>query len=139
MIPAILMAITILFILVNLYHFFTNRTFKKSYFSSAMFYKLFYTMLGLTIGFAVLYYALSYYGTVLVINDPTGEPADRDFLEYLYFSGVTMLSVGYGDFVPVGSARLFALIQAALGVLLPTACFMKALTSSGEKGSGSNS
>lgn len=139
MIPAILMAITMLFILVNLYYFFTNKTFKKSYFSSALFYKLFYTMLGLTIGFAVLYYALSSYGTVLVINDPTGEPADHNFLEYLYFSGVTMLSVGYGDLVPVGSARLFSLLQASLGVLLPTACFMKALTSSGVKGSGSNS
>lgn len=50
---------------------------------------------------------------------------------HLYFSGVTLLSVGYGDLVPVGSARFFALIQAAIGFLLPTAFFIRAL---GEKG-----
>ncbi|MGE7979836.1 potassium channel family protein [Psychrobacillus sp. NPDC093200] len=48
----------------------------------------------------------------------------------IYFSGVTILSVGYGDLVPVGKARFFALIQAAIGLLLPTAFFIRAL---GEK------
>ena len=130
MISAILVMITILFLLANLYYFFTNKSYKESYFSSAMFYKLFFILLSLTLGFAVLYYLLSLNEVILRVNDPTGEAADQTFMDFLYFSGVTILSVGYGDFVPVGSARFFALIQASLGLMLPAAYFMKALSGS---------
>ncbi|MEC5425730.1 ion channel [Virgibacillus sp. C22-A2] len=133
MISTILIGLTILFIGVNLYYFFTNKTYKKSYASSALFYKLFFVLLGITIGFAVLYYVLSMNEVVLRIADPTGDPAGDSFLTYLYFSGVTILSVGYGDQVPVGSARFFALIQASIGLLLPTAYFVKAITNSNNK------
>ncbi len=128
MVSTILIGITILFIATNLYYFFTHKSYKKSYFDSAMFYKLFFVLLGVTLGFAVLYYVLSFNEVVLRINDPTGEPAEHTFLTMLYFSGVTILSVGYGDLVPVGSTRFFALIQAGLGLLLPAAYFMKALS-----------
>lgn len=133
MLSGILIGVTLLFLIVNLYYFFTNKSFKNSYFSSILFYKLFFVLVGITLGFACLYYILSFNEVVLRINDPTGEPADVTFLESLYFSGVTILSVGYGDLVPVGSARFFSLIQASIGLLLPTAYFMKALSSSGEK------
>ncbi|TMW70915.1 ion channel [Alteribacter natronophilus] len=129
MLSVILMGFAILFIAANLYYFFTSKSYKKSYFDPAMLYKLFFVMLGLTFGFAVLYYVLSFNEVVLRINDPTGDPAEHTFLTLLYFSGVTVLSVGYGDLVPVGSARLFSLIQAALGFLMPAAYFMKALSS----------
>ncbi|MFC3041574.1 ion channel [Virgibacillus xinjiangensis] len=46
---------------------------------------------------------------------------------------VTILSVGYGDLVPVGPARLFALLEAGIGLLLPSAYFMKAISSSDNK------
>lgn len=133
MLSGILIGITIIFMIVNLYYFFNNKSFKNSYFSSILFYKLFFVLLGFTIGFACLYYLLSLNGVVLKVNDPTGDVADVTFLDSLYFSGVTILSVGYGDLVPVGSARFFSLIEASIGLLLPTAYFMKALTSSGEK------
>ncbi|MFB4164123.1 potassium channel family protein [Alteribacillus sp. JSM 102045] len=80
-------------------------------------------------GFAVLFYLLSLEAVVLKVNDPTGEPADHSFLNLLYYSGVTILSVGYGDLVPVGSARFFSLIEAAIGLLLPAAYFVKVLNS----------
>lgn len=97
-----------------------------------LFLKLFFVMVGITFGFAVLYYLLSSNEVILRISDKTGDQAPEDFLTFLYFSGVTMLSVGYGDLIPVGSARFFALIQASLGLLLPTAYFMKAMNSSSE-------
>ncbi|RNA66616.1 ion channel [Alteribacter keqinensis] len=137
MVSIILIGMTILFILANLYYFFTSKSYKKSYFDPAMFYKLFFVLLGVTFGFAVLYYILSFNEVVLRVNDPTGEAAEHTFLNMLYFSGVTILSVGYGDFVPVGSTRLFSLIQAALGLLLPAAYFMKAF-SSGSNGENNN-
>ncbi|MFB5662555.1 potassium channel family protein [Alteribacillus sp. HJP-4] len=91
-------------------------------------------LLSVTFGFAILYYMLSLNETVLMINDPTGEAANHDFWNCLYFSGVTILSVGYGDLVPVGSARFFSLIQAAIGLLLPAAYFMKAISDSSHNG-----
>ncbi|TMW70913.1 ion channel [Alteribacter natronophilus] len=136
MISAILIGLTILFIAANLYYFFTSKSYNKSYFDPAMFYKLFLVMLGVTFGFTLLYYFLSFNEVILRINDPKGEVVEPTFSDLLYFSGVTILAVGYGDLVPVGSARLFSLLQAGLGLLLPAAYFMKAL--SGESKEESN-
>ncbi|WP_018924491.1 ion channel [Salsuginibacillus kocurii] len=139
MIPAILVGITLLFIIANIIYFFTNKSYKESQFSFALFFKLFIIITMLTIAFTFLYYFISYYETVLRINDPLGEEADETFLNFLYFSGVTMLSIGYGDLVPVGSARFFSIIQSGLGLLLPVAYFMKAARSSNNSDNSSSS
>lgn len=89
-------------------------------------------MLGITIGFAVLYYLLAMEGDVVRVGTEEGKDGGENFLDYLYFSGVTLLSVGYGDLVPVGKARFFALIQAAIGFLLPTAFFIRVLSENGD-------
>lgn len=128
MITTILIGLTILFMIVNLYYFFAGRKFEKSYFQSSLFQKLFFAMLGITIGFAALYYLLSMEGDVIRVGTEEGKDGGENFLDYLYFSGVTILSVGYGDLVPVGKARFFALIQSAIGFLLPTAFFIRALS-----------
>lgn len=39
-----------------------------------------------------------------------------DFPTACYFSGVTMMTVGYGDIVPLGMARYLAIIESVLGV-----------------------
>ncbi|MFC3040533.1 ion channel [Virgibacillus xinjiangensis] len=130
MLSTIFIGVTILFLIINLYYFFTNKDFKKSYASPALFFKLVYVFISITLGFAVLYQLLSLEEAVLVINDPTGQPASESFLTHLYYSGVTILSVGYGDLVPVGPARLFSLVEAGIGLLLPSAYFMKAISSS---------
>ncbi|SDC20829.1 potassium channel LctB [Pelagirhabdus alkalitolerans] len=125
-----LVGIALLFILANLYYFFTNKQYKQSYFSTALFLKLFFVLLGVTIGFTLIYYALSFGDVILVHEGHSGEAIDPNFSDLMYFSGTTMLSVGYGDIVPVGAARFFSLIQASLGVLLPTAYFLKAMDNS---------
>nr|WP_143414590.1 ion channel [Halobacillus massiliensis] len=125
-----LMIAAIIFILVNLVYFFSNKTYRKSYFSTALFLKLFFVSVGVVIGFAFLYYMMSFKSLVIVEGNDSMAPVDPSFSNFLYFSGVTMLSVGYGDYVPVGPSRFFSLIESSLGVLLPTAYFMKALDSS---------
>ncbi len=84
-------------------------------------------MMSITFVFALLYYVLSLNGVILRLGSPTGDPADETFLNLLYFSGVTLLSIGYGDYVPVGSLRFFTLIEAGIGILLPAAYFIKAM------------
>ncbi|TMU83580.1 two pore domain potassium channel family protein [Bacillus sp. BHET2] len=122
----------ILFILVNLIYFFKDKHFKYSYFSTPLFYKLFFVLFSIMIAFAVLYYALSFHDPMLKVSSPSGKPVDHSFLNYLYYSGVTILSVGYGDYIPTGHLRFFALFEAAIGLLLPTAYFMKVLDSKGK-------
>ncbi|MCR8849737.1 potassium channel family protein [Rossellomorea sp. SC111] len=124
----------ILFIVVNLIYFFKDKHFKYSYFSTALFLKLFFVLLSIMIAFAVLYYALSFDNPMLRISSPSGKPVEHTFLNYLYYSGVTILSVGYGDYIPTGHLRFFALLEAAIGLLLPTAYFMKVLDSKSNKG-----
>lgn len=38
--------------------------------------------------------------------------------KYLYFSAITLLSVGYGDLTPFGWSKLAAVIEAMLGYIL---------------------
>ncbi|MCA0989395.1 ion channel [Guptibacillus algicola] len=42
----------------------------------------------------------------------------------LYFSAVTLLSVGYGDITPIGVGRWIAIIEALIGYLMPAAFFV---------------
>ncbi|MDQ0430263.1 potassium channel LctB [Planomicrobium stackebrandtii] len=100
---------------------------------TSLFTKLFLVMTVITLGFAVIYYVLSLNTDILRVSDETGRAGGDNFWDYLYFSGVTILSIGYGDLVPVGSARFFAVIQAALGLLLPSAYFVKAFSEMGDK------
>ncbi|MBT2583322.1 potassium channel family protein [Planococcus sp. ISL-109] len=134
MIATLLIGLTILFMLANLWFFFTGRKFRNSHFHPPLFQKLFYSLGGITFGFAVLYQILGTQSDILRIATAEGEDGADDFWDYLYFSGTTMLSVGYGDIVPVGSARFFSLVQAAIGLLLPAAYFAKVLTDSGKQG-----
>ncbi len=43
----------------------------------------------------------------------------------LYFSAVTLLSVGYGDVTPLGWSKAIAIIQAMIGYLLPAFLVVK--------------
>lgn len=42
----------------------------------------------------------------------------------LYFSAVTLLSVGYGDLTPIGIGRWIAILEALIGYLMPAAFFV---------------
>ncbi|MCA0987134.1 ion channel [Guptibacillus algicola] len=122
-----LIGATIVFIVINLYYFFTNKTYRKSTFSSALFLKLVLVMFSMLVGFAVIYYLFSLQDVILVQNLSSMKPIEITFLNLLYFSGETLVSVGYGDMLPVGPARFFAILELMLGILLPTAYFMKSL------------
>jgi potassium channel LctB len=39
----------------------------------------------------------------------------------LYFSAITLFSVGYGDIAPIGIGRVIAVIEALIGYTIPTA------------------
>ncbi|PRO67016.1 potassium channel family protein [Alkalicoccus urumqiensis] len=111
----------------NLIYYIRYKRFRESSLHTGLFLHMFFLLTAVTFGFALLYWGMSLGGPVLKVNDPTDIIVNVSFMEALYFSGVTMLSVGYGDFVPVGAVRFFALIQAGLGLLIPSAFFLTAL------------
>ena len=64
----------------------------------------------------VFIFAGGYEATNSVVHAYT--PSGHDFGDSVYFSYVTMTTVGYGDIRPVGIGRLIAAIQALIGVIL---------------------
>lgn len=65
--------------------------------------------------FAILYRVMSEYGQGVV---STSSNQIVTLLDCLYFSVVTISSLGYGDFRPVGYGRLVAAIEVMLGLVL---------------------
>lgn len=95
-------------------------------------YDVFYSLLiiycTVIIGFGLLYFTYSLYDIILY---ESLEEAQVSWLytlwQSIYFSGMTMLTIGYGDIVPSGIGRLFVLIQALIGYILPTTFILKVM------------
>lgn len=102
------------------------RTDKKIGIAYDIFYTLLIIYIIVIIGFSFLYYMLSFYDVVLYEENATNEQSLLAiWWRSFYFSGVTMLTIGYGDVIPLGVGRLFALLQALIGFILPTAFVLK--------------
>lgn len=123
-----LIIITLGFIAGNTIYFFRQEVDEKGTFDPRFFLKLVLSMTGVLIGFSFLYYFLNTQGTILVYTLSGMQDIQPTYLDLLYFSGETLISVGYGDMVPVGPTRFFAILEAMIGVLLPTAFFVKTVT-----------
>lgn len=46
---------------------------------------------------------------------------------YTFFRRQTYRQTGFGDLLPIGPARLFSLLEAAIAILLLTALFVKSM------------
>lgn len=94
--------------------------------SFEVFYSLIIIYCIVIIGFGMIYFILSFHQVTLIENVSRNDPT---FISHLftcfYFSGVTLLTIGYGDITPIGMGRLIAIIQALIGFILPTAFVLK--------------
>jgi len=95
-------------------------------FSLEVFYTLLIVYSIVITGFALIYFILSFQGIVLVEYGELKQPSViASLIHSFYFSGVTMLTIGYGDIVPIGIGRLIAVIEALIGYILPTAFMLR--------------
>ncbi|WP_404451468.1 two pore domain potassium channel family protein [Virgibacillus necropolis] len=95
-------------------------------FSMEIFYTLLVVYSIVIIGFALIYFILSFHRILLVEGEELRQVSVLgSFIHSMYFSGVTMLTIGYGDITPIGYGRLIALIQALIGYILPTAFVLR--------------
>src|SRR5690625_5240101 len=124
--------IMILFICYIIIKSMTGFILKDGQFSSETFYTLLIIYSIVIIGFGLIYFILSFQQIILVEG---GELRDVSVIGSLihsfYFSGVTLLTIGYGDITPIGFGRLIALIQALIGYILPTAFVLRLVQTSG--------
>lgn len=95
-------------------------------FSIDIFYTLLVVYVIVIIGFALIYFIFSFHRILLVEGGELRQVSVIGTLIHsTYFSGVTMLTIGYGDITPVGYGRLIALVQALIGYILPTAFVLR--------------
>jgi hypothetical protein len=65
--------------------------------------------MGLIVGFGLLHWS---FGTAIAF----ARESDNNFAGYLYFSGTTFFTLGYGDMVPTGPwGRVLSIVEAGLG------------------------
>src|SRR5260221_1887703 len=81
------------------------------------------SLFGLWIGIVgacgIAYWSLEWMpGGALQANGAPLEGSVHRFIAALYFSAVTATSVGYGDIVPIGVARLLAIVESVAGLVL---------------------
>ncbi|WP_077702772.1 potassium channel family protein [Virgibacillus dokdonensis] len=99
---------------------------RRSGFSLEFFYMLLIIYAVVIVGFGLIYFVLSMQDIVLVENGALRQVSILDALgQAVYFSGVTMLTIGYGDITPVGIGKIIALMQALIGYILPTAFVLR--------------
>lgn len=112
----------------------SNINLKESRFSSEIFYTLLVVYLTALIGFGLIYFILSFEGIILVEHaELKGRTIWDSLSRAFYFSGVTLLTIGYGDIVPIGIGRLLAVIQALIGYVLPAAFVLRIVILSNER------
>ncbi|GGB57799.1 two pore domain potassium channel family protein [Virgibacillus dakarensis] len=99
---------------------------KEIRFSAEIFYTLLVIYAIVIIGFGLIYLILSFQHITLIEGGELREVSViGSVIHSFYFSGVTLLTIGYGDITPVGIGRFIALVEALIGYVLPTAFVLK--------------
>lgn len=94
-----------------------------------------FTYTNIMIGFGLLFLLLDMMGFQIALHH--GKLLEgHDFhtlLDYMYLSAVTLFSVGYGDIVPIGAARILIIIEALIGYTIPAAFVVRSAFDSERK------
>lgn len=101
---------------------------QRSFISVDIFFTFIIIYIICIVGFGLIYFLLSLSNLILIENVNyivNEETTINKLYKSLYFSGVTLLTIGYGDITPVGVGRFFAISQALFGYVLPTAFVLK--------------
>lgn len=89
---------------------------------------VFTVMISLVLFFAVIYFIVSFDSPILIDSNKGKIVQNHDFAEMIYYSGATLLSIGYGDLTPIGPIRYISLFEGFLGIVTPTIIFVKEIT-----------
>ncbi|GIO24886.1 potassium channel family protein [Oceanobacillus sp. J11TS1] len=131
-IPWIVFIMIIFLIGKSIYDFIQYKSFpspiqmKEGHFSLEIFIALLIVYCITMVGYGLIYFVLSFQGIVLVEHGELREVTIwGSIVHSIYFSGVTLLTIGYGDLAPVGLGRVIAISEALIGYILPAAFVLK--------------
>lgn len=124
----IILAMVIFSILMSIRTLFIPYQLKEKWVSFENFVYLAFIYITIMIGFGLIYTLLNQNG-IIVLSEINHEL--NDFFDNLqtgiYFSGMTLFSVGYGDITPLGIGRFIAFIEALIGYTIPAAFVARAV------------
>ncbi|MYL35297.1 two pore domain potassium channel family protein [Pontibacillus yanchengensis] len=90
------------------------------------FYSLLLVYVIVMLAFGMIYFIFASQGMPILMDELLQHESILDRLGHsIYFSGVTLLTVGYGDITPIGIGRVIALVEALIGYVLPAAFFVQ--------------
>lgn len=89
------------------------------FFARLSFKKVFALWIISAILFSLIFYLSSFFkGSGVVHWNVVSGKSPLDFLDILYFSFITLTSTGYGDFAPIGLAKIAAVVEIIIGLIL---------------------
>lgn len=119
----LLLVLVSLVIVLSLRTLFTPYVLKDKHLSFENFMFLIIIYLTILIGFGLIYMLIDLKGYTILLDN--GQPLEGNFFTKLstalYFSGITLFSVGYGDIAPLGISRAIAVFEALIGYAIPAA------------------
>ncbi|MGG0736893.1 ion channel [Niallia taxi] len=126
-----LLAMIIFFIMMSLRTLFVPYRLKEKWVSFENFLYLFFVYITIMIGFGLIYTLLQLNGVQVYNESQQIYASSLHFLDELqtgiYFSGITLFSVGFGDLTPIGLGRLIVVIEALIGYTIPAAFVARAV------------
>ncbi|UOQ43651.1 ion channel [Halobacillus salinarum] len=127
MIPYLLLIFSLLVITFSLRQIFISLEMEQKIFSFHLFLSVILLYTIITVGFGIVYSMLATAGLEIFHDPAETKPLLwwEELSRSMYFSGVTLFTVGYGDLLPLGFGRWIALFEAMIGYALPAALVMK--------------
>lgn len=116
-------------IVLSLWTLFIPKKIKGKQVSLENFITLALVYLTVMAGFGLLYYLLDLKG-MWVMSDESMLPGTSSYERMstsMYFSAITLFSVGYGDISPLGWGRMIAVLEALIGYTIPAAFVTRAV------------
>ncbi|MGG4467154.1 MULTISPECIES: ion channel [Bacillaceae] len=121
----------IFFIMMSLRTLFVPYRLKEKWVSFENFIYLFFVYITIMIGFGLIYTLLQLNGVEVYNESEQMYDSSLHFIDMLqtgiYFSGITLFSVGFGDLAPIGFGRLIVVIEALIGYTIPAAFVARAV------------
>lgn len=110
-------------LVLNIGSLWTSRVSKHRYVSLENFVVLISLYVTMMLGFGLIYTVLEINGYDIFMKNSKDITGEFFFVlqDSLYFSATTLLAVGYGDVIPIGAGRWFAVVEALLGYIMPAA------------------
>ncbi|WP_027964193.1 potassium channel family protein [Halalkalibacillus halophilus] len=123
---SISLAIVLLILIISMVMLFRGKDAVRGYFSKELFTMFVAIYFIFMIGFGLMYFLLAEMNVTILVDESlkVGSTSER-FFQAIYFSGVTLMTIGYGDITPIGIGRVLAMIEAFIGFLFPAAFLYK--------------